>query len=392
MQLSPVVFERIKPIVDKVSHIHITGLGEPFLNKHIGEYLNYFRDKGKTYYINTNGSLIQETHVNLMLTSACELSISLDAADRQTYQKMRHSDTWEKVIGTIKHISDLRLRQPSRYPLLYLSLHLNRLNLPSLKYLPDLCNDLRIDAVKLSWTILPQTHQHLSPHDELDEASETIRMLAAALRRSGIAIRDEVLFQPHERGCWDLSGLTFIGANAMVAACCNRWLTIGDLTANRFEDIWNGQPHRRIFFGVINRRPEAACQICRQLKIADYRANSGTFLKDARADEALVQEKGRIAQKLPSLENLDNQFASGFNALLNGEIERALEVYAALSRAYPDYYEIRNNLAAAFFFNGQPDKSREMLASLQSLPHNQAIISYNLAYLKSHPAPNSKRA
>jgi wyosine [tRNA(Phe)-imidazoG37] synthetase (radical SAM superfamily) len=382
IQFGPAAFERIKPIVDQVARIHITGLGEPFLNRHLGDYLAYFRSKGKPYYINTNGSLIKDAHIDVLLTSANELSISLDAADRQTYDQLRHPGGWDKVVRIIKRISDLRFERASRYPLLYLTFHLNALNLPTLNHLPDLCSDLRIDAVKLSWTTLPSTHRHLSPYNSLGEASAIIRSVASALRRKGVGVRDEVLFQPHTRGCWNLTDFTFVGAGGTVAACCNRWPAIGDLNQNSFEDIWNGRPHRRIFFGVLNHRPVASCQACRQLGTVDYLKDPATFIKDVRADETLREQKLRGAEKLPSVEGLDKEFEVGLQALTSREAERALDIYTTLARRYPDYYEIRNNLAAAYFLIGQPEKSKAMLADIHTIPHNHAIVSYNLEYLR----------
>jgi wyosine [tRNA(Phe)-imidazoG37] synthetase (radical SAM superfamily) len=384
VQLTPAVFGRIKPIVDQAAHIHLTGLGEPFLNSHIGEFLAYFREKGKKYYVNTNGSLIRDAHIDLLLTSRSELSISLDAADKVTYSRMRYPDNWDKIIRIVKRISDLRFKRSSRFPLLYLAIHINLLNLSSLQYLPELCSDLRIDAVKLSWTILPEIYAVLSPYEELQKASQMIHWAASALRRKGIGIRDEVLFQPHRRECWNLSGMAFIGANGAMAACCNRWLAIGDLAANSFEEIWNGLPHRRIFFGVLNHRPIESCAECRQLQVVDYVASPGAFVKDAGADTAVLAQKRRALEKLPALENLEKQFAAGLEALTGKDTngERALDIYAELFRRFPDYYEIRNNLAVAYFLKGQPEKSRELLSDIQSIPNNRGIVAYNLDYLK----------
>jgi len=383
--LTPATFERIKPIVDQAAHIHITGLGEPFMNAAIGDYLAYFRDKGKKFYINTNGSLIRDAHIDLLLTSYSELSISLDAADGSTYGRMRRPGYWDRVMRTIKRISDLRLERSSRFPLLYLTIHINRLNLASLRYLPDLCSDLRIDAVKLSWTILPEGYQSLSPFKDLQTASGLIHSVASALRRKGIGIRDEVLFQPHRRRCWALTGIAFIGANGSVAACCNRWPTVGSLTANAFEEIWNGPLHRWIFFAMLNQRPVTACAGCRQLGIVDYSTDPGAFVKDDGADEMVLAYKRQRVEKLPPLGNLESEFAAGFQALTSRDCRRALEIFSVLAERYPDYYEIRSNLAVAHFLDGRPGKSRELLSGIRSIPHNRGIVDYNLDYLDRRP-------
>jgi wyosine [tRNA(Phe)-imidazoG37] synthetase (radical SAM superfamily) len=387
VQLSPAVFERLKPIIDQAAHIHLTGLGEPFLNAHIVDYLAYFRDKGKKYYINTNGSLIGDAHIELLLTSFSELSVSLDAADRSTYGRMRHPDNWDRIVRTVKRISDLRLNRSSRFPLLYLTFHINRMNLSSLRYLPELCQELRIDAVKLSWTILPEMYQSLSPHEDLHQASGIIRPLVSDLRRKGVGIRDEVLFQPHQRGCWDLTAMTFVGANGAVAACCNRWLPVGDLAVNSFEEIWNGALHRRVFFGALNRRPVADCAGCRQLQIVDYVADPGAFVKHNGADEAVLAQKRRSTGKLPPLGNLEKEFTEGIRVLAgNGKDSgRALDMFESLATRYPDYYEIRNNWAVACFLSGQVEKCRALLAGIRSIPHNRGIVAYNLEYLDRQP-------
>jgi len=94
--------------------------------------------------------LIREAHLQLLLSSSCELSISLDAADQGTYEKMRRPGSWKQVIDTLGRISKLRSERADSPLLLYLTYHINRLNLPSLWHLPDLCGELGIDAVKLA--------------------------------------------------------------------------------------------------------------------------------------------------------------------------------------------------------------------------------------------------
>lgn len=148
-QLDPPTFERLKPLIEHVSHIHMTGLGEPFLNPYLSDYLSYFRAKGKSYYINTNGSLLEESHIDLMTTSPSELSVSLDAGDRETYEKVRCGGVWDRVVSRVKKVSQIRARRGGHHPLLYLSFHINALNLLSLKRVPELARELGIDAVKL---------------------------------------------------------------------------------------------------------------------------------------------------------------------------------------------------------------------------------------------------
>lgn len=374
-RLAPALFEKLKPLIARVEHIHLTGLGEPLLNGHLPDYLAYLREKDKSYYINTNGSLITSVYADLLTTSRSELSVSLDAGDGETYHKMRAGGNWQKVIAGLKRVSKARVDRGSRYPLLYLTFHINALNLNSLRKVPDLARDLGIDAVKLSWTILPESHRAHSIFGEQDRAARLVHRVSAQLHKSGIQVRNGAVFDRHLRGCWNFSQMAFIGANGSVAACCSRWLTIGSLDVNGFQDIWNGMPRRRLALDILNGRPRGACHDCPQIRGADYSRNPDAFLKSGELDETIRTEKTGCAGKLPCLQGLDSAFDAGVAALLGGNVGGAVDIFSDLDSRFPDFFEIKNNLAAAHAHLGNREKCREVLHALVKIPH----IAGNLA-------------
>ncbi len=379
VQLTPFVFEKLRPVIDTVRHVHITGLGEPFLNRHLPDYLSYFRDSGKSYYVNTNGSLIQDVHIDFMTTSKSELSVSLDAGDRETYAKVRDATNWERVISRVKRVSEIRAERKSPYPLLYLTFHINALNLLSLKKVPELARELGIDAVKLSWTMLPETCRSHSIFEQRDAVEEIIRGVSMQLHRSGIQVASEAVFTDRVRGCWDFSPMTFVGSNGAVAACCHRWLTIGHLGVNSFEDIWNGMPRRRIALAIVNGRTEPECKDCSQIKGVDYGRNEDDFLKLGDLESCILEGKTRTIGKLPSLEGLEITFRLGVAALVGGEPEAAVGIFSSLADKFPDYFEISNNLAVAYHYLGNTEKCKALLCSIEAIPHNEALTRLNLS-------------
>jgi organic radical activating enzyme len=376
------LFERLKPLIDNVSHIHLTGLGEPFLNEHLGTFLRYFQSRGKSYYINTNGSLISSEHIEVMLTSRCELSISLDAGDKQTYEKVRHPGNWDRVIGVIRDISRQKTARGSRFPVLSLNYNINGLNLESLRNLPGICRDLAVNAVKFSWTRLPERHCNYLQSMQKDKTVQLIQQVAGQLERIGVHVELGSLFRPYVRGCWNLTGFAFLGANGHLAACCNRWLGIGDLNQNEFAEIWNGMPHRRIFFGIVNNDPIHACKTCRQLRMVNYFKNPADYITYPSLKEEICNEKSKQLYPLPSLAGLERQFQAGFDMLVKKKYTEAIRLYTELDGKYPDHYEIINNLGAAYYFSGRFGKSREMFERTEKIPHNDLISGYNLKLLQ----------
>ena len=382
LQIGTDLFERLKPLINSVSHIHLSGLGEPFLNEHLGTFLRYFQNHDKSYYINTNGSLISPEHIDVLLTSRCELSISLDAGDKRTYEKVRPPGNWDRVIGVIRDISRQKAARGSRFPLLDLSFNINGLNLDSIKYLPGICRDLGVSAVKFSWTKLPEQHRRYLQTQNKDKSTQLIQHVAGQLERIGVHVQLGDLVHSHVRGCWDLTRFAFLGANGHLAACCNRWLGIGDLNQNEFADIWNGMEHRRIFLGILNNDPIDACKTCKQIRSVDYFQNPADYIIPPAANEDLCNQKSRPLGRLPSLTGLEAQFHDGFEALVRKDYAEAIRLYTELERTYPDYYEIKNNLGAACYLSGRFDKSREFFERSERIPHNELVTGFNLRLLQ----------
>jgi MoaA/NifB/PqqE/SkfB family radical SAM enzyme len=372
--LEPALFEKLKPQIERSAHIHFTGLGEPLLNIHLPSYLAYLRERAKSYYINTNGALITDAHCDLLTTSKCELSISIDAGDGETYAKMRAGGNWTRVLSNLKRISQARAARGSPYPLLYLSFHINGLNLKSLPKLPKLARELGIDGVKFAWTILPEAYRSHSIFDQQERVADIIRQVSGQLRQNGIEVKNGAVFSRHRRECWNFSMMAFVNANGSMAACCSRWLTIGHLADNDFEDIWNGMPRRRLALAMVNGKPRGACRDCPQIRGVDYARSREDFLKPVDLEKQIRLEKTRRPEKLPSLKGLDAAFNTGVAALLEGRFQEAVDIFSALDTWFPDFFEIKNNLAVAHAYLGNLETCRAVLEALIKIPHNEKIF------------------
>jgi MoaA/NifB/PqqE/SkfB family radical SAM enzyme len=371
--VEPAHFEKLKPLVDTTAHIHMTGLGEPLLNPHLPDYLAYFREKDKSYYINTNGSLITDAHAHLMTSSKSELSISLDAGDAGTYRKMRSGGSWRKVMAGLKRVSQLKTDRDSPYPLLYLTFHINGLNFLSLPKVPQLARDLGVDAVKFSWTRLPEAHRAHSIFEQQEQVAGCLRQVSTQLRDYGIKVQNGAVFERHQRSCWNFSEMAFIGPNGSVAACCSRWPTIGNLMDNCFRDIWNGLPRRRLALAIINDRPQGVCQDCAQIRGRDYAHNRDDFFTPSKLEALIRKEKSRRIEKLPCLDGLATAFDAGVAALLGGGFQKAVDIFSTLDANFGDFFEIKNNLAVAHAQLGNYEQCRAVLAALINIPHNEKM-------------------
>jgi len=228
--------------------------------------------------------------------------------------------------------------------------------------------------VRLSWTILPESHAIYSVFNDQTHADQIIQDVSKHLNSMGVGVQNQAHFEEHFRGCWDLRSMTFVGANGTVAACCSRWIALGSLHQNTFEDIWNGMPHRRIGFGIFNGKPTAPCRSCRQIRPLGYKGRKEDFIMPQATGEAVLKEKTRKLDTLPTLKGLDTDFAAGVKALFSKDFQDALKIFSKLEDRFPDFYEIKNNLAITHHFLKNESKSHELLKSIEKMAFMETMM------------------
>ena len=74
-------------------------------------------------------------------------------------------------------------------------------------------------------------------------------------------------------------------------------------------------------------------------------------------------------KKLPSTQGLDRDFQEGVLALFNKNLEKAVEIFLKLEKQFPDFYEIKNNLAVAYEYLGNKEKSLDLERQIKAMPH-----------------------
>ena len=88
------VLETFKDLVDQaqgnIEAITLASRGEPLLNRHIAEMLEYCRGKFLGLKVNTNASILNEKIIHALLSSDVQTIVfSIDAADKDLYEKIR---------------------------------------------------------------------------------------------------------------------------------------------------------------------------------------------------------------------------------------------------------------------------------------------------------------
>jgi wyosine [tRNA(Phe)-imidazoG37] synthetase (radical SAM superfamily) len=97
-----------------VESVTLASRGEPTLNPQISEMLDYMRGKFLASKINTNASLLTEKMIHELLSADFQTIVfSVDASDKETYEKIRVGGNFEQVKENIELFDKIKSKDYS---------------------------------------------------------------------------------------------------------------------------------------------------------------------------------------------------------------------------------------------------------------------------------------
>jgi radical SAM protein with 4Fe4S-binding SPASM domain len=140
------IAEQVFPLCAQVS----LSIGtEPLLHSRIGELVAIAASYRIPWiYMHTNGLLLTERLIEQLIDARFnQLSISIDAATRDTYEKIRVGGQFEKLITNIRAVGQARLRRGTATPHVCFNVVLMRSNITELPAIVQLAHDLGVSGV-----------------------------------------------------------------------------------------------------------------------------------------------------------------------------------------------------------------------------------------------------
>lgn len=106
-------FNLFKDVVDQLHKegtkaITLASRGEPTLCPTLPEMLLYLKDKFLEIKLNTNGSMLNHSLNSVIIQTVDELVFSIDAGDKETYEKLRLNGKFEKTLKNVKEFNEQR--------------------------------------------------------------------------------------------------------------------------------------------------------------------------------------------------------------------------------------------------------------------------------------------
>lgn len=230
-----------------VEAIQFTGGGEPTTHPNHGEILKYAHDLGLSTALVTNGVILRDLDAYKNLAW---LRISLDAGVKETYEEMRISNSWDKVL---EHLTMFASLQPK--VVVGVSFVVTEYNWREIRLAAIVAKASGVGSIRFSTFLFKGDEGHLEP--------EQIREVSFAL--DGLANLETPTFKIYDMFGERVAGLrhgppkhsfcgyqqitVYIGGDQKVYRCCTTAYTdhgeIGSLKDQRFIEWFENESQDR---------------------------------------------------------------------------------------------------------------------------------------------------
>jgi MoaA/NifB/PqqE/SkfB family radical SAM enzyme len=206
------------------------GFGEPFADARFGDLLRRAHARGVRYLdVTSNGTLLTEENCRALIEApAALISIELDGADPAVFEASRKGASYAEVVENVKRLLRMREEARSEFPYVCLSV----LRLPEV--LPTL------PAFYALWKPL------LRPTDEIFEALPATWTGDRPMPGKRAATEAELRTRPPCRHLYKTLQVYYDGRTSPCTYDHACRLQVGDASRQSLDEIWNGEPLRRL--------------------------------------------------------------------------------------------------------------------------------------------------
>ncbi len=171
--------------------------GEPLIYKSLKKIIaNACKYPQLTIVLSTNGTLLMDGWMDIILNGRFDLVISIDATCKETYERIRRRARWDQLIRSLDYI---RNHRKSNYPHISFAFCTMRSNYKETVDFVDFAHKWGAQTVYynlMAPNMLEQENKNENLHNDEDACTELAFLIREAQRRGkelGIPVRDKVL-------------------------------------------------------------------------------------------------------------------------------------------------------------------------------------------------------
>ncbi len=282
------LFTKIVDQVPDIQRVVLHGVGEPMLHKDLFRMVRYLKDRGTYVLFNTNGTLLNPKKFQDLVDSGLdELRVSLDAADRESYKRVRGKDYFDRIVRDVGKFTRFKAEHGLTTPRVSLWLTGLKETVEQLPAFVHLSAEMGVREVHLQRLVfddagfgLARAELSLFESTQFDEqiaidaAIALGRELGVELDASGATEPGLSLKRAADDKPWATCrrpwSLMYFTAHGRALPCCiapfsargYENYTLGDASQQDLREIWNSPAYRDFRSNLLGDTPPKPCQGC----------------------------------------------------------------------------------------------------------------------------------
>jgi len=269
--------EQFKSIISQfpLKWIGLTGIGESFLNKDFLDILKLVKSKDIVVELYDTFFFIDEKVAELLLSLEIDrILISLDAATKDTYEKIRVNSDFYLVVNNLKRLFELKKKKKSFFPRMAFHFIVNRMNIGEMEeYIELIASIAQGERADIQFTRMLHSFKEIEelyvevPEDRIEKLKEKGKSLAITV----VFGADVSAEKPPVCECIEWT-MPFIFVTGDVIPCCacneagkrafQKEQALGNIFEQPFKQIWNGKKYRALRNSLRRGKTLPVCRNC----------------------------------------------------------------------------------------------------------------------------------
>jgi MoaA/NifB/PqqE/SkfB family radical SAM enzyme len=248
---------KLKSFIQHAKTIVISACGEPLLSPHLAEVLEYIytlNHRKELIAITTNGTLLSPATYNLLKGHLADLTISLNAGTKETYNRDMVGGDWKVTLKTISRFMDQVSSVDSSKITVHMVAHSE--NYTEIPQLFEVAEHLGIPKLRVDQVMVADKSQ----------MGLSLLNVAESYKRI-VQDNPRIIFgtEINRRKCVSPFEEFHVWADGRVAPCCyNGSMFMGNAYETRTEEVWSG-----VEYTNLRRHPAKQCLTCPKLVYFD---------------------------------------------------------------------------------------------------------------------------
>lgn len=270
-------FEQFRCILDQfpmLKWIGLTGIGSSFLNEDYMRMLRYVKSKNIYCEIYDSFFLLNRDIASELIDIKLDrLIMSIDAATKESYEKIRGGASFDRVLYNLKNLIELKKKRKAHYPEITFHYIISKENIHEVIPFMDMIRSLTHgELVSILFTGILHTFKEIKEM-KVDVPDELIKEIISKSKelRIKVAVNRNILRKESVNQCIEWT-MPFIFVDGSVVPCCigneanqrefQRETALGNIFQDSFSDIWYGERYTELRQSIKKGKIPPSCKNC----------------------------------------------------------------------------------------------------------------------------------